>query len=46
MVINIHGTNAINIHRRDVANWVAECWALVTETTIQNSWKKCGYDIN
>jgi DDE superfamily endonuclease len=37
MVINNHGTNAIKIHCRDVPNWVADCWALVTETTIQNS---------
>jgi DDE superfamily endonuclease len=42
MVINNHGTNAIKIHRRDVAKWVADCLALVTETTIQNSWEKCG----
>jgi hypothetical protein len=46
MVINNHGTNAMKIHRWDVAKWVAHCWALVTEKTIQNSWKKCGYDIN
>jgi DDE superfamily endonuclease len=32
MVISNHGTNAIKIHRRDVANWEAECWELVTET--------------
>jgi hypothetical protein len=44
MILNNHGTNAIKIHRRDVAKWVAEGWALVTKTTIRNSWTKCGYD--
>ena len=42
-LVNTNGK--ANVHRRNVSRWIDDDWKKVSKTTIQNAWKKSGYNV-